>query len=71
MSRDKRGRGFTTGRRRVLTAIDQRCSIKGCEALAEGSVTIGSPAGSVRYYGCADHIGGMREALRMVLESRK
>lgn len=67
MSRDKRGRGFTSGRRKVLERADRPCSIDGCDALAEASITIGSPAGAVRYYGCVDHIDGMREALEAAL----
>lgn len=50
--------------RKVLTPANTPCSIDGCDNLAEASITIADMTGdSVRYFGCAEHIGLMREAV--------
>jgi hypothetical protein len=67
MSRGKGGRGFTTKHRQVLELTDRVCSIDGCDAPAQESMTIEAPGQCTRYYGCTEHIGLMREALAQAL----
>lgn len=57
--------------RKVLEDATAVCSVDGCDELADGCVTIQSPTQFFRAFGCVEHIGPLREALRQATAGRE